>query len=112
METIEVFRNQHLAGYLTKTDDRTYVFEYDDAYFNNLEMPAVSLTLPKTSKVYKSEVLFPFFYNMLSEGFNRSLQSRLLHIDEKDYFGLLKETANYDTIGAITLKSGDNNENA
>jgi serine/threonine-protein kinase HipA len=41
---------------------------------------------------------------MLSEGFNRALQSRLLHIDEKDYFGLLKETANYDTIGAVTLR--------
>jgi serine/threonine-protein kinase HipA len=41
---------------------------------------------------------------MLSEGANRKLQSRQLKIDEKDYFGLLMETARYDTIGAITLK--------
>jgi serine/threonine-protein kinase HipA len=104
METIQVFRNKELAGYLTLTDERTYVFAYEDTYFTNLTKPPVSLTLPKTKKVYTSEVLFPFFYNMLSEGFNRALQSRLLHIDEKDYFGLLKETANYDTIGAVTLR--------
>jgi len=104
METMQVFRNKELAGYLTLTDERTYVFAYEDTYFTNLTKPPVSLTLPKTKKVYTSEVLFPFFYNMLSEGFNRALQSRLLHIDEKDYFGLLKETANYDTIGAVTLR--------
>jgi HipA-like protein len=107
METILVFRNKELAGYLTQTDDRNYIFEYEDAYFNNPAKPPVSLTLSKENKVYRSVVLFPFFYNMLSEGFNRALQSRLLHIDEKDYFGLLKETANYDTIGAITLKAGN-----
>ncbi len=111
METLRVFRNQQLAGYLTQTNNRTYIFEYDDAYFNNPDLAPVSLTLPKTSKIYKSEFLFPFFYNMLSEGFNRSLQSRLLHIDEKDYFGLLKKTANDDTIGAITLKAGEKDEN-
>jgi serine/threonine-protein kinase HipA len=104
METLQVFWNKELAGYLTQTDDRTFIFEYDDAYFNNPATPPVSLTLPKEKKVYTSQVLFPFFYNMLSEGFNRALQSRLLHIDEKDYFGLLKETANYDTIGAVTLR--------
>jgi len=41
---------------------------------------------------------------MLSEGVNRKLQCRQLKIDEKDYFGLLMETAKFDTIGAITLK--------
>lgn len=104
METMQVFRNKELAGYLTQTDERTYIFEYEDTYFTNLTKLPISLTLPKTNKVYTSQVLFPFFYNMLSEGFNRALQSRLLQIDEKDYFGLLEETANYDTIGAVTLR--------
>jgi serine/threonine-protein kinase HipA len=40
---------------------------------------------------------------MLSEGVNRQLQSHLLKINEKDYFGLLLATAKTDTIGAITL---------
>jgi HipA-like protein len=42
---------------------------------------------------------------MLSEGVNRKLQCRLLKIDEDDNFGLLMATAQYDTIGAITVKT-------
>lgn len=41
---------------------------------------------------------------MLSEGVNRNLQSIQLRIDEEDHFGLLAATAQYDTIGAITVK--------
>lgn len=41
---------------------------------------------------------------MLSEGDNRKLQSRMLHIDEDDDFGILLATAQYDTIGAVTVK--------
>jgi serine/threonine-protein kinase HipA len=41
---------------------------------------------------------------MLSEGVNRKLQSIQLKIDEEDNFGLLMATAQYDTIGAITVK--------
>ena len=59
--------------------------------------------MPKNRQEYENDCLFPFFFNMLSEGFNRKLQSKLLKIDEKDSFGLLMATARYDTIGAITL---------
>jgi serine/threonine-protein kinase HipA len=41
---------------------------------------------------------------MLSEGVNRKLQSTQLRIDEEDNFGLLMTTAQYDTIGAVTVK--------
>ncbi len=66
--------------------------------------PGISLTLPKKQLEYTSEHLFPFFFNMLSEGTNREVQSKQLKIDEKDFFGLLLATARYDTIGAITVK--------
>ena len=53
-------------------------------------------------------VAFPlslfYFFNMLSEGANRQLQSTLLHIDENDDFGILLATAQHDTIGAVTIK--------
>lgn len=52
---------------------------------------------------YKSEYLFPFFFNMLSEGVIRQLQTRQLKIGEKGYFRLLLATAKTDAIGAITL---------
>jgi serine/threonine-protein kinase HipA len=41
---------------------------------------------------------------MLSEGVNRKLQCTQLRIDEEDNFGLMMATAQYDTIGAVTVK--------
>jgi serine/threonine-protein kinase HipA len=101
---MEIYRNRILAGTLTEENRQRYVFRYDDKYFNDASKPGISLTLPKTQKEYSSEFLFPFFFNMLSEGVNRKLQSTQLRIDEEDNFGLLAATAQYDTIGAITVK--------
>jgi HipA-like protein len=92
------------AGLLKMTDDRKYIFRYDDAYFADRAKPAVSLTLPKTQQEYKSDTLFPFFFNMLAEGANKRLQCRHLQIDENDHFSLLLATAGMDTIGAVTIK--------
>lgn len=104
MRTLEIYRNGILAGLLIEADRKHYIFRYDDRYFMDEKNPAVSLTLPKTQKEYSSEYLFPFFFNILSEGVNRKLQSVQLKIDEEDNFGLLAATARYDTIGAITVK--------
>ncbi len=101
---MEIYRNGILAGTLTEENRHRYVFRYDDNYFNDASKPAISLTLPKTQKEYSSEFLFPVFFNMLSEGVNRKLQSTHLRIDEEDNFVLLAATAQYDTIGAITVK--------
>lgn len=104
MRQADVYRNGELVGRLTERSRTEYVFVYDKAWFDNTAKPAVSLTLPKTRQEHQSEVLFPFFFNMLSEGVNRRLQSTQLRIDEQDSFGLLLATAQYDTIGAITIK--------
>lgn len=104
MRAMEIYRNGTLAGTLTEENRQHFVFRYDDNYFNDANKPAISLTLPKTQKEYSSEFLFPFFFNMLSEGVNRKLQSTQLRIDEEDNFGLLMATAQYDTIGAVTVK--------
>ncbi|MBL0310471.1 MAG: HipA N-terminal domain-containing protein [Bacteroidetes bacterium] len=104
MRIVEIYRNGTLAGTLTEENRQHFVFRYDDNYFNDSDKPAISLTLPKTQKEYSSKFLFPFFFNMLSEGVNRKLQSTQLRIDEEDNFGLLAATAQYDTIGAVTVK--------
>jgi len=104
MRKVEVYRNKVLAGILAEVNRKNYVFRYDDAYFNDNSKPAISLTLPKTQVEYQSDFLFPFFFNMLSEGVNRRLQSKQLKIDERDDFGFLMATAQFDTIGAITVK--------
>jgi serine/threonine-protein kinase HipA len=104
MRQVEIYRNGILAGTLTEQTRQCFVFRYDDHYFNDQNQAAVSLTLPKAQQEYISEFLFPFFFNMLSEGVNRKLQSIRLRIDQEDNFGLLMATAQHDTIGAITVK--------
>lgn len=104
MRKLAIYRNKEHAGILTEKNRNEYVFRYDDLYFTDSTKPAISLTLPKSQQEYTASVLFPFFFNMLAEGVNRQLQCRLLKIDEQDNFGLLAATAQYDTIGAITVK--------
>jgi len=104
MRKLAVFRNKIYAGELTEENFQSYVFRYDDAYYLDDKGPGISLTLPKSQREYRSPFLFPFFFNMLSEGVNRKLQCRVLKIDEQDDFGLLSATAQYDTVGAVTVK--------
>jgi HipA-like protein len=105
MKEAGVYRNDVTAGKLILTDNKEFIFRYDDEYFKDHSKPAISLTLPKTIQEHRSEVLFPFFFNMLAEGVNKRLQCRQLQIDEADYFSLLIATASDDTIGAVTVKS-------
>ncbi len=96
----KVYVNGTEAGILQEDDSGQYTFSYDDDYKGR----PVCLTMPLRKEEYKSDYLFPFFFNMLSEGANRKLQSQLLHIDENDDFGILLATAQTDTIGAVTIK--------
>jgi HipA-like protein len=103
MRALNVFRNGVLAGTLTEVDRQQFVFRYEDRYWLDPSHPAISLTLPKSRKEHRSDVLFPFFANMVSEGVNLRLQSLQWNIDEEDLFGMLGATARWDTIGAVTL---------
>ena len=104
MKKGRVLRNGEPVGILSKSGSGHYSFVYDEAWFVDPGKPAVSLTLPKTQRSYDSEHLFPFFFNMLSEGVNLELQARQFQIDENDFFSLLLKTANTDTVGAITVE--------
>ena len=104
MKSAKVLRNGELAGILSKSKQGKYTFTYDDAWLRDPKKPAVSLTLPKSAQEYSSDHLFPFFFNMLSEGVNLKLQARQYQVDEDDFFSLLLLTANSDTIGAITIE--------
>jgi serine/threonine-protein kinase HipA len=107
MRQATIYNNDEVAGTLIETDERNYEFNYSDDYFNNKLKPAISLNLPKIKQHHKSEVLFPFFFNMISEGENKKLQSMVLKIDENDDFGFLLKTANDETIGAIRVVEND-----
>lgn len=99
----KVYNNAIFVGIIS-FDKGSYKFAYDDAYYNDIDKPAISLTLPKNQKVYFSKKLFPYFHSLLSEGSNKKLQSKLLKIDEDDYFQFLLKTTNHETIGAIRVE--------
>lgn len=103
MRQAQVFSNGVLAGILTETDSGKYIFSYDDSFLIDEKQTAISLSFPKSQREFSSETLFPFFFNMLSEGTNKAIQCQTLKIDENDAFGLLLATAHTDTIGAITV---------
>lgn len=104
MRQCKVYVHREYAGILTETDNpREYLFKYDEEYRRRNGEP-ISLTMPLTDDTYRSEVLFPYFFNMLSEGENRVMQSSYLKIDKDDDFGILLETACHDTPGAVTIE--------
>jgi serine/threonine-protein kinase HipA len=97
-----VYYNNKPAGILTKTGAK-YNFVYDEGYLNHSANRPISITLPLSPEVYESDILFPVFVNMLSEGANKQMQCRMLKIDENDYFSLLLATAKDDSIGPLTI---------
>jgi serine/threonine-protein kinase HipA len=92
------------AGTLTK-DENGFCFHYFDDYYTNSQMPAISVTFPKTQQEYRSPHLFSFFFGLLAEGAQKERQCRELRIDENDHFTRLLETSAYGAIGAVYVKA-------
>jgi serine/threonine-protein kinase HipA len=105
-QALVTYKNEE-AGVLTQEDDGIFIFRYQDVWFDSSDKPAISLTLPKSQQEYRSDYLFPFFFNMLPEGSNKLAVCYAMRIDEEDHFGLLLTTASYDTIGAVRVMKLD-----
>ncbi len=104
MRKCEVYVHGKFAGILEESvNPKGYVFNYDNNYVSENSEP-ICLAMPVRKDPYMSDVLFPYFFNMLSEGENRAMQSAMLHLDKEDDFGILLETAQIDTVGAVTVK--------
>lgn len=101
-----VYYNDILAGLLTALDEG-YIFSYDERYFADPLLPAISISFPKSVKEYHSSILFPFFFGLLAEGDQKQIQCIRLGIDEEDHFTRLIKTAQ-NTIGAISVKEVPN----
>ena len=95
-----VFFNGRLAGVLAQHEGR-YFFTYDPEYLSG--GTPLSFHLPLQEAAFESEDLFPFFENLASEGWLRSIQAKSQKIDENDRLGLLMENGN-DLVGAVTIE--------
>lgn len=103
MKKAQILYNSIPAGILS-FDNNEYKFEYLKEYLADINLPAISLTLPKQTEPFYSKILFPFFFGLLAEGENKAIQCKLLKLDEDDHFTRLLKTANNDIIGAVSVK--------
>lgn len=104
MRSAEVYYKDERAGLLIQHNNGSFTFSYSQEWLSDSRKRHISLTLPKTKKDYHSAFLFPFFYNMLPEGSNKTVVCTTNKIDEADDFGILLATANSDNIGAVTVQ--------
>ena len=103
MRRLIVLSNGCPAGVLTERAlGKNYIFEYDKNFLSSGKNP-VSVTLPLQEAPYESDILFPFFANMIPEGANRKMICRARRIDENDLFGILEAMAGCDAIGSVTV---------
>lgn len=101
-----IYKKEHKAGLLWR-DEYGYHFEYDDEFISNKNTFPISVNMPKSQKRFLSNKLFANFQSILSEGYNRKLQSKALGIDSNDDWNLLIYTCTKDTIGAITIEKNE-----
>jgi serine/threonine-protein kinase HipA len=104
MRKCKVYNNGEFAGILAEESSSRYSFTYDPEYLRSPNANRICLAMPLTSQRYESTFLFPFFSNMLPEGYNRAFLCKDYHLDRDDDFGLLLNIAQWDTIGAITVQ--------
>ena len=98
-----VYFEDRLAGVLTERQDE-YQFRYDTLYL--VDGTPLSFNLPLQHEPFEGHSLFPFFENLVSEGWLRKLQSQQQKVDESDRFGLLLLNGQ-DLVGAVTVKAVD-----
>lgn len=103
MRRANVYCRGILAGILSE-EAEGYRFQYRPEYLSDARLPAISLSFPKQAAAFESNVLFPFFFGLLAEGDNKSLQCRFLRIDEHDHFTRLLKTCTTETIGGVTVR--------
>ncbi|WP_223111632.1 HipA N-terminal domain-containing protein [Thiospirochaeta perfilievii] len=94
-----VYFNNYLAGTLINTKEG-FCFTYDSDYI--IFGAPIGYNFPFSKSKYYSIDLFPFFENLVSEGWLLDLQSNMQHIDKEDKFGILLNNGK-DLIGAITI---------
>jgi len=100
MQILYVFYQQKRVGQLIKTSARQMQFAYDQAWLNDPEAFALSISLPLNHDTFDHAETF--FANVLPEGDVRTALCKKLGLSEKNDFGLLAEIGG-EVAGAISI---------
>ena len=103
MKKGKVFCDNLLCGFIIQNDDNEFIFTYTDEWFNDNSKNSISLTMPKSKKEYKSNILFPFFDGLIPEGYILELALKKFNLNVNDRMLLLLKTCN-NPIGNISIK--------
>lgn len=103
---LEVYFDKVLAGFLEQTQEegrRIYIFSYLPDYLNRDDARPLSVNLPLQFEPYRSTELFPFFDNLLAEGWLLDVQAAAHKIDRSDKFALIS-ICGLECMGAVSLR--------
>jgi len=93
----------HLAGFITETDEGEYTFQYDDQYVKDHPEDFITFTMPVTSVPYKDKRLFAFFDGLIPEGWLLDIATKNWKINTNDRMGLLLACCQQ-CIGAVSVE--------
>ncbi len=96
----KVFFQDVFAGIISE-DENGYKFEYDDEFLKN-NLDAISLTIPKTKKIFTSKTMFSFFDGLIPEGWLLDIAVKNWKLNPRDRMGLLLAVCR-DCIGAVSI---------
>lgn len=100
LSSVEVYFQGKHAGTLTKRDDNSYQFQYNQNYTGS----NISLTMPLSRRTHIHKTFPPFFDGLLPEGLQLTMLLRNHKLSPTDYLGQLVILGK-DLIGAVTIKT-------
>ena len=68
MKSLRVYFEKHLVGILSRTEELTLAFSYEDSWQKSEKSFALSLAMPLQIKEYGNKITLSFFENLLPEG--------------------------------------------
>ena len=102
-----IYLRNDLAGQLEKVSSRKFIFRYNKDWITT-NKKSIGLNFPIGDKNHESEELFPFFDNLIPEGWLLDYVQGIYKIDGRNRFALLLATGR-ETMGAIRILALDEN---
>ena len=102
MRKAKIYYKEDLAGHLTETDERNYIFQYTSEYVKLYPKQFLSFTMPVRIEPFKDKRLFPFFEGLLPEGWLLEIATKEWKLNSNDRMGLLLACCQ-NCIGAVSV---------